>query len=115
MEIRFELLPLPNYYTAPAHPDATDAAVYMALFLCMTLFFWKFIPAKQTALYNFFLAKMCRNVQITLGMNPRHSLGRPKIYPNFPAAPQTKNGNHFFLPTSQKINTFIEYLTNLQT
>ena len=42
---------------------------------------------------------MCRNVQ-------RHSLGRPKIYPNFPAAPQTKNGNHFFLPTSQKINTF---------
>jgi hypothetical protein len=33
MEIRFELLPLPNYYTAPAHPHATDAAVYTALFL----------------------------------------------------------------------------------
>ena len=33
MEIRFELLPLPNYYTAPAHPHATDAAVYTAL-LC---------------------------------------------------------------------------------
>ena len=31
MEIRFELPPLPNYYTAPAHPHATDAAVYMAL------------------------------------------------------------------------------------
>ena len=31
-EIRFELLPLPNYFTAPAHPHATDAAVYMALF-----------------------------------------------------------------------------------
>ena len=25
------LLPLPNYYTAPAHPHATDAAVYTAL------------------------------------------------------------------------------------
>ena len=33
MEIRFVLLPLPNYYTAPAHPHATDAAVYTALFL----------------------------------------------------------------------------------
>ena len=32
MEIGFELLPLPNYYTAPAHPHATDAAVYTALF-----------------------------------------------------------------------------------
>ena len=32
MEIRFELLPLPNYYTAPAHPHATDAAMYTALF-----------------------------------------------------------------------------------
>ena len=32
MEIRFELLPLPNYYTALAHPHATDAAVYTALF-----------------------------------------------------------------------------------
>ena len=31
MEIRFELLPLPNHYTAPAHPHATDAAVYTAL------------------------------------------------------------------------------------
>ena len=31
-QIRFELLPLPNYYTAPAHPHATDAAVYTALF-----------------------------------------------------------------------------------
>ena len=29
-EIRFELLSLPNYYTAPAHPHATDAAVYTA-------------------------------------------------------------------------------------
>ena len=33
MEIRFELLPLPNYYTAPAHPNATDVAVYTALFV----------------------------------------------------------------------------------
>ena len=33
MEIRFELLPLPNYYTAPAHPHTTDAAVYTALFI----------------------------------------------------------------------------------
>ena len=32
MEIRFELLPLPNYYTAPVHPHATDVAVYTALF-----------------------------------------------------------------------------------
>ena len=32
MEIRFELLPLPNYFTAPTHPHATDAAVYTALF-----------------------------------------------------------------------------------
>ena len=31
MEIRFALLPLPNHYTAPAHPHATDAAVYTAL------------------------------------------------------------------------------------
>ena len=31
-EIRFELLALPNYYTAPAHPHVTDATVYMALF-----------------------------------------------------------------------------------
>ena len=31
-DIRFELLPLPNFYTAPAHPHATDAAVYTALF-----------------------------------------------------------------------------------
>ena len=29
---RFELLPLPNYHTAPAHPHATDDVVYMALF-----------------------------------------------------------------------------------
>ena len=33
MEIRFALLPLPNHYTAPAHPHATDAAVYTALFI----------------------------------------------------------------------------------
>jgi hypothetical protein len=32
-EVRFELLPLPNYHTAPAHLHATDAAVYTALFL----------------------------------------------------------------------------------
>ena len=32
MEITFELLPLSNYYTAPAHPHVTDAAVYTALF-----------------------------------------------------------------------------------
>ena len=32
MKIRFELLPLPNYYTAPAPLHATDAAVYTALF-----------------------------------------------------------------------------------
>ena len=25
-------MPLLNYYTAPAHPHATDAAVYTALF-----------------------------------------------------------------------------------
>ena len=31
MEIRFELLPLPNYYTTPVHLHATDAAVYTAL------------------------------------------------------------------------------------
>jgi len=30
-EVRFELLPLPNYHTAPAHPHATDAVVYTAL------------------------------------------------------------------------------------
>ena len=39
-------------------------------------------------------------------MNVRHSLVRPRTQPNFPTAPQTKNGNHFFLPTSQKIDTF---------
>ena len=39
MEIRFELLPLPNYYTAPAHPHATDAAVYTALFLPVRFLF----------------------------------------------------------------------------
>ena len=31
-EVRFELLPQPNYHTAPAHPHATDAVVYTALF-----------------------------------------------------------------------------------
>ena len=38
MEIKFELLPLPNYYTAPAHPHATDAAVYTALFLVLFVY-----------------------------------------------------------------------------
>ena len=33
METRFELLPLTKYYTAPAHPHATDAAMYSALFI----------------------------------------------------------------------------------
>ena len=32
-ESRFESLPLPNYHTAPAHPHATEAAVYTALLL----------------------------------------------------------------------------------
>ena len=32
MESKFQLLPLPSYHTAPAHPHATDAAVYTALF-----------------------------------------------------------------------------------
>ena len=42
MEIRFKLLPLPNYYTAPAHPHATDAAVYTALFNLMSLYYYWF-------------------------------------------------------------------------
>ena len=37
-EVRFELLPLPNYHTAPAHPHATDAAVYTALFPLYLIF-----------------------------------------------------------------------------
>ena len=32
MEIRFELLPLPDYFTAPAHPHTTDADMYTTLF-----------------------------------------------------------------------------------
>ena len=52
---------------------------------------------------------MCRNVQITLGINLRHSLVLPRTQPNLPTAPQTKNGNHFFLLTSQKIDTFIDF------
>ena len=28
---------------------------------------------------------------------------------NFSTAPQTKNGNNFFLPTSQKIDTSIDF------
>ena len=32
MEIIFDLVSLPHYYTAPAHLHTTDAAVYTALF-----------------------------------------------------------------------------------
>ena len=57
---------------------------------------------------------MCRNVQITLGINLRPSLVKASTHPNFRTAPQTKNGNNFFLPTSQKIDTFIDFfLTSL--
>ena len=73
---------------------------YFLIFLHMTLFFWKFIPAKLTALYNFFLARTCRNVQITLGINLRHSLIKASTHLNLLTSPQAKNGNNFFLPTS---------------
>ena len=52
---------------------------------------------------------MCRNVQSTLVMNLRPSLVKASTHPNFRTAPQAKNGNHFFLPTSQKIDTFIDF------
>ena len=41
MEIRFELLPLSNYYTAPEHPHATDAVVYTALMFFKSNFLWE--------------------------------------------------------------------------
>ena len=57
---------------------------------------------------------MCRNVQITLGINLRPSLVKVPTHLNFGTAPQAKNGNHFFLLTSQKIDTFIDFfLINL--
>ena len=52
---------------------------------------------------------MCRNVQITLGINLRPSPIKALTHLNFLMAPQTKNGNHFFLPTSQKIDRFIDF------
>ena len=52
---------------------------------------------------------MCRNVQTTLGINLRPSLVKALTHHNFLTAPQTKNGNHFFLPTSQKIDRFIDF------
>ena len=52
---------------------------------------------------------MCRNVQTTLGINLRPSLVKALTQLNFRTAPQAKNGNHFFLPTSQKIDGFIDF------
>ena len=52
---------------------------------------------------------MCRNVQITLSINLRPSPILALNHLNFLTAPQTKNGNNFFLPTSQKIDTFINF------
>ena len=56
---------------------------------------------------------MCRNVQTTLGINLRPGPIRPWTQPNFPTAPQTKNGNNFLLLTSQKINTLLIFFLPL--
>ena len=58
---------------------------------------------------------MCRNVQTTLGMNLRTGPVRPRTHLNFPAAPQTKNGNHFFLPTPKSIDLSIFFLIKKKT
>ena len=50
---------------------------------------------------------MCRNVQI---INLRPSLVKASTHLNFRTAPQMKNGSNFFLPTSQKIDTFIDFV-----
>ena len=79
---------------------------YFLIFLHMTLFFRKFIPTKPTALYNFFQAKMCRNVQTKI--SDRAPFG-PRLSPTSSQNPKQKMEKKILLLTSQKINIIIDF------
>ena len=99
-----------NYYPFGWIKKLFQSFFILFNFLAYDTFFLK-IHTSQTDCPKqfFFLAKICWNVQITLGSNLRPNLIKASTQPNFRTAPQAKNGNNFFLPTSKKIDTFIDF------
>ena len=75
----------------------------------MTLFFWKFIPAKPTALNNFFLRQNVEKCSIYLRYKFRFGDHSARKVPQLAQTFATKIGKPRLISMSQKINTIIDF------
>ena len=97
-----------------------DLFSYFSIFLRMTLFLNSYRPNQPP--YTIFSVKMCRNVQINLGINLRHSLVWPKtqhrkhtVYVNQTCADFAASVACYWAGAMLRLVTFREVILDVRT